>query len=166
VTVARGASRLRTLPAVHLLRRIVVGVPLLAGAAFAVALLLTPVTSASAGIPATTFRIITIPPFTLVNPSIFTLPPSSSTTSSATTTTTSSATTTTTTSTTAPGPGPTSGAGQLGGTVRTADSDADAADAEGDSGGMTAFVYGSLAAAVVLVAAGGIILGRARASGD
>ena len=158
MTVARGASRLRTLPAVHLLRRIVVGVPLLAGAAFAVALLLTPVTSASAGIPATTFRIITIPPFTLVNPSIFTLPPSSSTTSSA--------TTTTTTSTTAPGPGPTSGAGQLGGTVRTADSDADAADAEGDSGGMTAFVYGSLAAAVVLVAAGGIILGRARASGD
>ena len=99
----------------------------------------------------TTFGIVTISPSILVNPSLLTVP---STTSTTTTTTT-----TTSTSTTIAGPGPTSGAGLLGGTVRSAEVD-DADD------GMPVFVYVALGAAVVLVAAGGIILGRARASGD
>jgi len=92
-----------------------------------------------------------------VNPSFLTIPPID--TSSTTTTST------TTTTTTTAGPGPTSGAGQLGGTVRTAGStDADVATDGG--GGMSWVVYVALGGAVVLVAAGGIIVGRARASGD
>ena len=96
----------------------------------------------------TTFGIVTISPSILVNPSLLTVPSTTSTT-----------TTTTSTTTTIAGPGPTSGAGLLGGTVRSAEVD-DADD------GMPVFVYVALGAAVVLVAAGGIILGRARASGD
>ncbi len=97
----------------------------------------------------TTFGIVTISPSILVNPSLLTVPSTTSTT-----------TTTTSTTTTIAGPGPTSGAGLLGGTVRSAEVD-DAGD-----GGMPVFVYVALGAAVVLVAAGGVILGRARASGD
>ena len=78
------------------LRRIIVGLPLLAGAAFAVALLLTPTMSAGARIPATTYRVnpsFTLDPGIIINPCVVNPASCATTTASTTTTTTTIATT-------------------------------------------------------------------------
>jgi hypothetical protein len=166
VTVARGTRRLRTLPAMHLLRRIVVGVPFLAGAAFAVALLLTPVTSASAGIPATTFRLInpslTINPSIIINPCIISpdsctsstlpvSPPSVSTDPSVVSTTTTPETTTTSTTTATSTTLPRAQTNRLNRTGATLpDGSPDPADITADDGGLPIVV--PIAAGAVLAA--------------
>lgn len=96
---------MRTLPAMSSLRRIIVGIPLLAGAAFAVVVLATPSRTVGAQFTATSFRIldpnITINPSIVINPCL--IDPSlcaTSTTAEVTTTTTTTAVATTTTVTT------------------------------------------------------------------
>lgn len=160
----------------HLLRRIVVGVPLLAGAAFAVALLLTPVTSASAGIPATTFRLInpslTINPSIIINPCIISpdsctsstlpvSPPSVSTEPSvvSTTTTPETTTTSTTTSTTLPR-AQTNRLNRTGATLP--DGSPDPADITADDGGLPIVVPIAAGAVLAAGAAAAVLVVRSR----
>jgi|GEM_PF-4467784 len=141
------------------LRRIVVGLPLLAGAAFAVALLLTPTMSAGARIPATTFRLVnpsfTLDPVIIINPCIVNPASCASTTASTTTTaapdpttTAATTTTTTTTTTTAVPRSQTDRLNRTGATI-VAEDEAEA-DITADDGGLPIAV--PIAAGVVLAA--------------
>ena len=139
------------------LRRIIVGLPLLAGAAFAVALLLTPTMSAGARIPATTYRVnpsFTLDPGIIINPCVVNPASCATTTASTTTTaapdpTTTAATTTTTTTiaTTVPR-SQTDRLNRTGATI-VAEDEAEA-DITADDGGLPIAV--PIAAGVVLAA--------------
>lgn len=140
------------------LRRIIVGLPLLAGAAFAVALLLTPTMSAGARIPATTYRVnpsFTLDPGIIINPCVVN-PASCATTTASTTTTaapdpTTTAATTTTTTTTTTTAVPRSQTDRLNRTGATIVAEDEAeADITADDGGLPIAV--PIAAGVVLAA--------------
>lgn len=141
------------------LRRIIVGLPLLAGAAFAVALLLTPTMSAGARIPATTYRVnpsFTLDPGIIINPCVVNPASCATTTASTTTTaapdpTTTAATTTTTTTTTIATTVPRSQTDRLNRTGATIVAEDEAeADITADDGGLPIAV--PIAAGVVLAA--------------
>ena len=139
------------------LRRIIVGLPLLAGAAFAVALLLTPTMSAGARIPATTYRVnpsFTLDPGIIINPCVVNPASCATTTASTTTsaapdpTTTAATTTTTTTIATTVPRSQTDRLNRTGATI-VAEDEAEA-DITADDGGLPIAV--PIAAGVVLAA--------------
>lgn len=169
MTVARATRRLRTLPAMHLLRRIVVGVPLLAGAAFVMNAPLAEARPAAQLIPTPTFlsrcaidpslcatTTTAVPPVITISPSLI-LPSFSLLTT--TTTTPETTTTSTTTSTTLPR-AQTNRLNRTGATLP--DGSPDPADITADDGGLPIVVPIAAGAVLAAGAAAAVLVVRSR----